>query len=121
MGAAHKVGTFVRYGVSGVCVIEDVREMSLPGMGISGEYYVLRPAGSDSSVIYVPAENEKMTAAMIPVLTAQEINSIIISTAQDALPWVNDRKERADQQREILKRCDHRELLQMISCIYLRE
>lgn len=121
MSPAHEKGTYVRYGSTGVCVIDDIRMMSLPGTGIGGEYYVLRPVHGESSVIYVPVSNEKMAAAMIPVLTRKEIESIILSAAADALPWTEDRKERSEQQREILRRCDRRELLRMISCIYLRK
>ena len=120
MSAKFEKGTYVRCGSSGVCLIEDIRPMSLPGTGLSGDYYVLHAEGGDSSVIYVPVNNEKMTAAMVPVLTAEEISDIIRVSADDPLPWVEDRKDRTEKQREILRRCDRRELLGMISSLYQR-
>ncbi len=121
MSAEFEKGTYVRYGTSGVCLIDDIRPMTMPGTGTGTDYYVLRPAVNDNSVIYVPVNNEKITAVMIPVLSVEEVRSIIRSTAENSLPWIEDRKCRAEQQREILRRCDRRELLRLISCIYLRK
>jgi len=121
MKTGFTADTYVRYASSGVCRIEEIKTMAMPGTHQKREYYVLRPTDNEASVIYVPADNEAMTASMIPVLTRQEIDDIILSACADSMAWVDDRKERAESHRDILKRCDRRELLQLVSCIYLRK
>ncbi len=113
--------TYVRYASSGVCRIEEIKTMAMAGMGKAREYYILRPTDNTASVIYVPTDNEAMCAGMIPVLTKEEIDGIIRSTGENAMPWINDRKERAQTCKDILKRCDRKELLQLVGCMFLRK
>lgn len=49
----------IRYGAYGVCKIADIAEKNLNGVPI--EYYVLKPIYNDTSTIYVPLHNHRLS------------------------------------------------------------
>lgn len=57
---------------------------------------------------------------MRPILSQDEIDRIIFSLRDNSIPWEPNHKIRADQFHAILLRRDERELLRLISCLYLR-
>lgn len=120
MEAKYKAGDHVRYAASGVCRVEEIKRMAVSARTDERDYYVLRPIDNSTLGIYVPVDNQAMVGNMIPVLTREEIDGIVRLAHKEALPWTEDRKERSESHREILRRCDRRELLRLISCIYLR-
>ena len=71
-------GQMVRYGTNGICRMEGVETKVFGGQEM--EYYVLRPAAQESAKLYVPVKNEKLTARMQRLLTAQEIHFGIADT-----------------------------------------
>ncbi len=112
----HKKNEYVRYGANGVCLIEDVTKMKVAGE--ERNFYVLRPVASNSSTIYVPADNETLTERMKRVLTKAEIDGLITTTRKQSINWVNDRNDRREYFHSIIAKCDRSELLLLISCIY---
>ena len=50
----------------------------------------------------------------------RELDELILSTRGRELEWIDDRKERAAQFQQAVKRCDLRELLCLVGCIYRR-
>ena len=66
----YSVNEKIHYGGSGVCVIQEIATMRF---GRTREkYYVLKPVYQNSSVIYVPVENEALVSKMRPVLSREE-------------------------------------------------
>ena len=57
---------------------------------------------------------------MRPILSREEIDRLILSVKDRRLEWLPDRKERTEQFRQILAGRDERQLLLLISCLYLR-
>lgn len=119
MADRFSADTYVRYASSGVCLVEEIKTMTVAGT--AREYYILRQMDGTASVICVPTDNDALCAQMIPVLTRKEIEQTVCSACGDAMPWIDDRKERTERHRAILRRCDRRELLQLVGCIYLRK
>lgn len=120
MEAQFKIGSYVRYAASGICLVEDITAMTFPGSFQKKDYYVLKPTDNQTSAIYVPMDNEAMVANMLPVPTREEIEHTIRSIRQSELAWIEDRKERSENHKEILRRCDRRELLILAGSIYVR-
>ena len=109
---------FVHYGAYGVCRVEDLRPMRFgPGEPLR-EYYVLRSVDQNGADIYVPADNPALTARMRPVLSQEEIDRLLASCREECLPWSEDRTQRLDTFRGILRRGDERELLLLARCLY---
>ena len=111
-----KKGDHILYGISGVCLIEDIRRDALSKQR-DGEYYVLRPAGERGSTILVPTDSETLTARMAPLHTRDEADRLIDAARQEVLPWIDARKERTAGFQRLVKRCDLGELLCLVSCI----
>lgn len=113
-------GDYVNYSTSGICLIEDICRMSFGKGAEEHDYYILKPLKQNSESIFVPADNEKLTAKMRAVLTPDEIDDIILSVKEEDLIWIDDRKQRMKAFNEILMRRDEKELLMLASCLYLR-
>lgn len=109
--------TYVVYGKTGVCRIEDrrVMEFSTPG---GEEYYVLSPASDPRSFVYVPCQNEQLVARIRPLLTKPEIDTLLAEACQQPLEWPEDKAERQIIFREMLSGGDRAQLLRLIRCLY---
>lgn len=116
----YQKGEYVQYGVSGVCLIEDIRRDSLSKKN-EEEYYVLKPVGERGSTILVPTGSETLVGRMARLPGKEELNALIASTREESLAWIDDRKERGAQFQLAVKRCDLRELLCLVGCIYRKK
>lgn len=108
------VGQLVLYGTNGVCRIEDITEKSVGN--VKGEYYVLKPASSASSTLYVPMSNELLVGKMRSVLTREEVNEVLANKPQ-ADEWIEMKQDRTEYFKSIISRGDRRELVGMIRLI----
>jgi RNA polymerase-interacting CarD/CdnL/TRCF family regulator len=86
--------------------------------GEEREFYVLRPVANPASTIYVPLDNTTLTSRMMGVLTKSEIDKLITTSNAQSLEWVNDRNDRRAFFHSIISKCDRRELMLLVSCIY---
>ncbi len=121
MNTAHCKNEYVRYAANGVCLVENIKLMDTPDRKEQKSFYILKPVGDPTSTIYVPADNQILTARMQHILDKQEIDTLILSIKEQDFSWINDRKLRAQIFHDMLKRCQQQELLQLISCIYLKK
>ena len=116
----YQKGEHVQYGVSGVCLIEDIRRDTLSKKS-AGEYYVLKPVGERGSTILVPTDSETLVGRMSRLPGREELDALITSTRNESLSWIDDRKVRGTEFQQVVKRCDLRELLCLVGCIYRRK
>ena len=111
MSDAAKIGTYVMYGKTGVCLVKEQIAMS------GGQYYVLNPISDSRSSVYVPCNNPDLVARMSPLLSREEID-ILLSNADDVkLVWLDDRNERAMLSRTVLSSGDRKELVRLLCCL----
>lgn len=112
-------GDYISYGGHGVCRIADIRKMNF---GNGGQlFFVIEPITPGGATIYLPVEHPKTPTRMRPVLTKEEIDSLIQSVKNHEMPWIQDRKNRTAQFQQILARRDTRELLLLASCLHQRK
>lgn len=109
---------YVNYGAHGICKIEDIRVMDFQTGNGAQEYYIIKPILPGSATIYLPVSNPKCKERMRPILSQDEIDSIIVSVKNEQIPWPNDRKKRMAQFQEMVSRRDERELLLLASCLH---
>ena len=112
------IGDYVNYGSQGICKIEGRQILKLEAALSEQDYYILRPVYQENSRIYVPADNQSLTAKMRPVLSPADIDKAILSVKGKRAPWISDRKQRLAKSHEILARRNEHELLQLASCLY---
>ena len=111
MSDAAKIGTYVMYGKTGVCLIKEQTTMS------GGQYYVLNPISDSRSSVYVPCDNAALVARMRPLLKAEEIENLLSDADDVKLAWVDDRNERAMLCRTVLGGGDRKELVRLLCCL----
>lgn len=108
----------VVYGNNGICIVEDIKTMKFGTE--NAVYYVLKPKSNKASTLYVPLDKKILVSKMRRVLTRAEIDDILESDTQE-LVWPENKAERSSLFSGIISRCDTRELLMMIKCIYLKK
>ncbi|MBO5007572.1 MAG: hypothetical protein J6D26_01895 [Clostridia bacterium] len=110
---------FVVYGKNGVCFIEDIRTMDFAGE--KGEYYVLRPKSNGNSTVYVPLAKEELVSKMRPVMTKDEIDSLLESAMGKEIEWIDAKNLRLETFNGILSGGNSRDLLLLVGCIYMKK
>ncbi len=68
-------GEFVVCGSKGVCTVEQVTTLDMPGVDKAKKYYVLKPVYNHGTTVYVPVDAGE--ESMRGVLSASEANKLI--------------------------------------------
>lgn len=111
----YSVNEKIHYGGSGVCVIQEIATMRF---GRTREqYYVLKPVYQNSSVIYVPVQNEQLTARMRPVLSKDEVDRLIDSIDEIPTAWEEDPQLRKANFDALLRSSKCRNLIVLIKTL----
>lgn len=111
------IGDSFIYGENGICTLVDIQRKTLakePRL-----YYVLTPAFSVNSVVYVPADSPRLTEKVRPLLRPEEIYALIDSMPASHLLWAESENERQKLYREILSTGERDALIGMIKAIFL--
>lgn len=115
------VSETVVYGTAGVCVISEIKEMSAPGVKGKGcsaaKYYVLRPLESPTSQLYIPTDNELLTSKIKHIMTKDEADDMLSDTT-DYVPWIEERRARAEEYSKIISGGDKRQVLSVLRLLY---
>lgn len=115
MAQKYQKGEHVCYGTSGVCLIEDVREMVVAKE--KDTFYVLRPLRDRHSTFFIPVHNDTLTEKMRAPVSREKIDAMLESVRTDNCSWIDDRKERMEVFRDILRQSDPLELLRLCSLL----
>lgn len=110
-----KVNDYVVYGSTGVCQITDIVKSEYKNG--ESEYYVLHPVYNNNMTIKIPVNN----AFMRPVLTKDEVLSLIASMPNKETPWIDDMKERINTFKSAIKSQQDEELIKIIKTLYLQK
>ena len=118
MKQTYEAGMHVRYGGTGICLIDRIEEVPYPGPQPMRLCYVLRPVRNSGMEISVPLDNETLCAKIQPLRTQEEIDRMLETAVQDdSMQWIEDRKLRSTEFRRLLSGGDAPALLRMIHCI----
>lgn len=111
-----KIGETVRYGQSGLCRVQEKCKKDIGG--VTGEYYVLSPFSQTGSVVFVPCDNKLLLEKATPVLTKEEIASLVKAILSTSTQWIRDFRRRSDFSKKALASSDRKEPLLLIKTIY---
>ncbi|MBQ8279606.1 MAG: CarD family transcriptional regulator [Roseburia sp.] len=114
-----EVGEYIVYGSKGVCQVEDISNVDIPGASKDRLYYVLRQVEGQSGKIYVPTDNDKIV--MRKVLTKEAAEDLIRRMPDIEQMWVEDDKRREAMYKEVIRTCDYNEWVSMIKALYFRK
>ncbi len=113
-----EIGSCVVYRSEGVCQIIDIRTEPFGGRGPGERYYILSPKSDPKSTLFVPVENETLTAQMRPLLSAEEIDDLCEELRSGRMEWIPESRARNHAFREILSAGDRRELIVLVHTLW---
>lgn len=113
-----EIGEYVVYGVKGVCRVEDITHIDIPGADKERLYYVLSPMGGGSGKIYAPTDNQKII--MRRVISKEEAKELIRDLPNIELLWIPDDKQREAKYKEALKSGDYRAWASIVKTLHER-
>lgn len=111
-----QVGDYIIYGMSGVCVVENIGEIQTKVVPQDKIYYTLRPFYSDRSTIFTPTDNQKVK--MRSILSKEEAMSLLNHVKSIDCEWINDDKGREVEYKEAIKQCDCKQLLKIVKSLH---
>lgn len=112
----YQIGERVVYGVHGVCCVTDLEDRVIDRKKVT--YLVLEPIGQGGARFLVPTHNAAAMAKLRKMLTAEELDALMISEAVRADGWVKDESARKNLYRELIGSGDREKLMQMVSTLY---
>lgn len=113
-----ELGQTVLYGTEGVCIIDRIEQMKVNR--VRTKYYVLKPVHRDGATVFVPMDNELLLAKMRPILSREEIDTILTHVHDDEVAWIEDHNERKQVFQSILGTGNCTQILRMLRTLYLR-
>lgn len=120
-GSRIQEGSFVSYGVSGVCRVGAMRRMRLSEALPEKLYYELHPARDGGQAVFVPADSEKLCAKMRRVMTKEEVDALLDSVAARRPEWEEDKRVREEKFRQVLANGVSGELVLAVCALYLKK
>ena len=117
----YNIGDKIVYGMSGLFVVEDIRDEVV--LGTKRTYYVLRSASEKSaSLSFVPTDNEALVSNMRYPLTPEAAEKFIREIAGiEPAPWLPDTRKRSEKYRELLESGRHENIVAVIKSVREKE
>ncbi len=116
--AQYEVGQYVVYGTNGICMVDNIEQMSFTANQPKEMYYVLRQNKNRATQFFVPLKNEALLSKMREPMQREDIEDILMGLSDNDVNWIGDRRDRAEYFKEILSEGVSGRLLNMITCIY---
>ena len=114
---SHVANEVVVYGGNGVCKISEIKKISFFHEPPK-PYYILEPMFSkQSSVLYVPLDNEVMVSRIRPVLNRDEAIELLDNIKNIAALWYEDRNERKEMFSKIIAGGNREDILGLIKAV----
>lgn len=111
------IGDIIVYGVQGICKIDSFETKQIGRQ--SADYYVLKPLFNESTAVFVPVENELLTAKMQAVLTKTQAEELVKRVEQIDIIKSNDENQKRELYKAILSSGDREKLIALIKTIRL--
>lgn len=114
----YSIGQYVVCKNKGVCVVEDITTLSMPGVDKTKEYYILKPYYENASTVYVPVESKE--TSLRPVLTQEKAQELIAAMPElEAIELHNEKMVEQDY-RTCMKIGEAVEWAKLLKTIYER-
>ncbi len=110
---------YIVYSAHGVCRIAEIIEKEICGK--KAKYYALEPVYDKNMALYVPVDNEKLTAKMHKILSAEEIYALVRSMPENPEIWIENEQERKAKYKEILEAGERGAIVCLIKTLHNHE
>ena len=114
----YQINDTVFYGTNGVCRISAIEQLTFSET--PDDYYILQPVYNNSSTIFVPLGNPTLCGRMRPILSEEELRTLLRRMTDDEPDWIEDNHMRRAVYGEILQTADPEKVLAVLRSLYLR-
>lgn len=114
----YAIGDYVIKFNSGVCKVEDILHLDMPGTDKDRLYYLLIPRESQSSKVYVPVDTKSQNFRK--VLSEDEAWDVIKKIPETEKVWSANDKLREQEYKEAIQSCNPAALVGIIKALYAR-
>ena len=105
-------------GSKGVCTVEEISKLSMPGVDRDRDYYILKPVYNCATTVYIPVETGE--ESMRKILSVEEAKKLIASMPDiEPIPISND-KLLEQEYRDRLRTNECREWVKILKTTGLR-
>lgn len=115
----YKKGEYIICGSNGICQVEDITTLDLPGIDHKRMYYLLKPVFSSGSTVYKPTDSD--ASALRKALSREEATSLIASIPGIPTISITDEKALEKTYKEYVHSNNCESLVKLIKTIYLRK
>ncbi len=112
-------GEYVIYGNNGICLIQDITTLNIPGVDKDRQYYLLKPVYASGSTVYTPVDTAE--TSLRHALSKDEADSLIRSIPDIPLIPLADEKTLEKTYKEYMRSNNCKAWVQLIKTIYLRK
>lgn len=112
----YQCGDKVLYGVHGICEIIAVEPRKIEKKVI--EYYVLEPIEQHGTRYYVPKNNKCALSKLKPMLTLEELKTILSKVKSHEIAWISDEGQRKQRYKDLITSGDRVALIEMIHALH---
>lgn len=112
----YQVGDRVVYGIHGVCEIVEEEKRIVDRKSVT--YLALEPVGQSGSRYLVPAHNAAAMSKLRSMLSAEELNDLLLSDAVRVDSWIRDENQRKQTYRSLISSGDRVQLTRMVVTLY---
>ena len=112
----YQAGDWVVYGIHGVCRVIGTEKQLVNRKRT--QYLVLEPLSQQESRFYLPVENPAALAKLHPVLTRDELCTLMDSSEVRQDSWIPEEALRKQRYRELIGCGDRVLLMQMVHTLY---
>ncbi len=116
MSQSFAVGSYVLYGKTGVCLVQEQKTITMGKE--SNRYFVLCPVSDGRSSVFVPCDNELLLSKISPLLSREEIDLLLSDADSERLEWIDERSQRIAFYRTVTTGNDRRMLIRLICCLF---
>lgn len=115
----YQLGDKVVYGVHGVCNIIALEKQLVNRKRV--EYFVLEPTDQPGARFYVPTQNEAALAKLRPLMSKEELSSLLASDTIEQVQWIQDENQRKQYYRELINSTDVAVLIGMVRTLHFHK
>lgn len=111
----YNIGEYVVCGNKGVCTVEDITKLTLPGADKEQSYYILRPVYLQTSTVYMPVSSSD--GAIRRVLSEDEAKKLVDNISEVPVLSVSNDKFLEQEYKVCMRSNECTQLVRVIKTI----
>lgn len=115
----YQIGEYVVCRNKGVCRLDQITTLDLPGVSKERKYYILKPVYAAGSTVYIPIDTDDSSLRL--ALSDKEANCLISSIPEIPIIPLADEKTLETTYKEAIRQNTCEALIQLLKTLYLRK